>query len=601
MSEPAPPAGRIPDVFISHASEDKAEVADPLVALLGDRELVVWYDKTDIAVGDSIRKKVDEGLSRSRFGVLLLSKHFFAKPWAENEFDALWAREINGRKVLIPVWHGVTREDVVSFSSLLAARLAVSTDAGLDVVADAIAREVGLPGTVGGRDGATVGAGVEDLHDGLKDIRDRLDDALQGRYIIEQLIAEGERSVSFRARDLILRRRVAIKVMDTRNATREERSRRLDEFRGSMQLAAGLKHRNIKAVYSGSIDDDLPHVVQEYVAGLGLDRILRTTGIQPFQKVRNLAWEIGGALDYAHRKGYLHLNLRLAEILIDKEGQPVISPFRLHYEPGPGRADPRDGGLSLEQIKYQSPEQYGFWGPTASVSEASDQYTLGLIAYEMLIGRPAIRATTNWDIAAEKAKFLRSTPDPRKERPDCPAKLAEMILRMLKADPAKRYPRLNDARDALSRLKLGGNADQSEEDRALMSSAGQSYERFRDSASFFEAFYRNLFEASPSFLAMFPVHLEMQYYLLRETLELMLQFPSERKDEPTTLSRVAESHRRRGIEPAYYDQFVESLIRSVKDHDPAFRRPGAGAGIEAAWRATVGPAIAYMKANGSTA
>jgi TIR domain len=129
-----PGDGPVPDVFISHASEDKGEVAGPLAEKLTARGLRVWYDGTDIKIGDSIRKKVDEGLSRSRFGVVILSRHFFEKEWTRNEFDALWNREDGERKVLIPVWHHVTRAEVAVFSALLAARLAVSTDAGLDQV-----------------------------------------------------------------------------------------------------------------------------------------------------------------------------------------------------------------------------------------------------------------------------------------------------------------------------------------------------------------------------------------------------------------------------------------------------------------------------------
>jgi serine/threonine protein kinase len=593
----APP----PDVFISHASEDAGEVAGPLAEKLATRGLRVWYDGTEIKLGDSIRKKVDEGLSRSRFGVVILSRHFFQKSWTRNEFDALWGREEGARKVLIPVWHRVTHAEVAAFSTLLAARRGASTDDGLDQVADAIAREVELPGKTtsvygegGGASGFTPGDPPRSAG-ALKDVRDRLDVALCGQYMIEAVIATGDKSVVFRGRDLTLRRQVAVKALDAGGAMLEERSRRLKTFQQSMQLAASLKHRNIVQVYAGRNDDALPYIVLEFVEGVRLDKILHTTGAQPFRKVRDFVWKVGGALEYAHGKGYLHLNLRPTAILIDKEGQPVISPFRFHSESEPGQARPEGWKLSAEEIKYQSPEQYGFAGPTARVAEASDQYALGLIAYEMLVGKPVVLGTTLADIHRDKTRFMKSVPDPRKARPGCPAKLARVVLRMLKKDPEKRYPDLHDARDDLVNIDVDEDSTLDETTRIAMQVAAESYKRCRASTSFFRDFYTSFFEANPDFIRMFPADLEKQYYVLRETLELILQFPAERLTEPTTLTAVAESHRRRNIQSPFYDVFIETLIKTVETHDPLFLKVGKGPAVEEAWKVTVRPAIEYMK------
>lgn len=127
------------DVFISHASEDKESIAKPIAERLQSAGIGVWLDTQTLALGDSLRKKIDEGLSQSRYGVIILSKHFFAKRWPQRELDGLLAREdVEGRKVLLPVWHDVSAEQVASFAPLLAARLAVSTAEGLDHVADEI-------------------------------------------------------------------------------------------------------------------------------------------------------------------------------------------------------------------------------------------------------------------------------------------------------------------------------------------------------------------------------------------------------------------------------------------------------------------------------
>ena len=116
------------DVFISHASEDKESIARPLAVALRDRGLRVWYDEFTLKLGDSLRAAIDRGLAESRFGIVILSKSFFGKHWTQQELNGLAAIEVGGRKVILPIWHGVTRQDVAQFSPMLADRKAVSTD-----------------------------------------------------------------------------------------------------------------------------------------------------------------------------------------------------------------------------------------------------------------------------------------------------------------------------------------------------------------------------------------------------------------------------------------------------------------------------------------
>jgi formylglycine-generating enzyme required for sulfatase activity len=123
------------DIFISHASEDKEDIARPLAEALRRRGFVVWYDEYVLRLGDSLRQVIDKGLSSSRFGVVILSPSFFSKEWPQRELNGLLAREtVNGSKVLLPVWHRITFEEIAQFSPLLADKFAVSTARGLDVV-----------------------------------------------------------------------------------------------------------------------------------------------------------------------------------------------------------------------------------------------------------------------------------------------------------------------------------------------------------------------------------------------------------------------------------------------------------------------------------
>src|SRR5258708_5040258 len=108
------------DVFISHATEDRAAFVVPLVSALQSRGLSTWFDECVLSVGDSLRAKIDEGLSRSRYGAVVLSPFFFAKDWPQRELDGLMSRERFGHKVILPIWHNVSHEQVLRFSPILA-------------------------------------------------------------------------------------------------------------------------------------------------------------------------------------------------------------------------------------------------------------------------------------------------------------------------------------------------------------------------------------------------------------------------------------------------------------------------------------------------
>ena len=127
------------DVFISHASEDKESVARPLARALADSGWTAWLDELEMTIGDSLSGRIDEALSRSRFGVVVLSPSFFAKHWPQRELAGLAAREADsGTKVILPVWHQVTRGDIVQLSPTLADRLGAPTSDGIDSVAGQI-------------------------------------------------------------------------------------------------------------------------------------------------------------------------------------------------------------------------------------------------------------------------------------------------------------------------------------------------------------------------------------------------------------------------------------------------------------------------------
>lgn len=138
---PVAPQAKEYDVFVSHATEDKDSIVRPLAAALQAEGLIVWYDEFELRIGSSLRRSIDAGLAHSRFGVVVLSESFFKKGWANYELDGLVTREMaeGGRQLILPLWHRVTKDEVIEYSPSLADKLALRT---ADYTVEEIAAEI---------------------------------------------------------------------------------------------------------------------------------------------------------------------------------------------------------------------------------------------------------------------------------------------------------------------------------------------------------------------------------------------------------------------------------------------------------------------------
>jgi hypothetical protein len=132
-------ASQVWDVFISHASEDKASIVRPLAEVLRTHGLSVWLDDFELKIGDSLRRRIDAGLANSAFGIVVLSRNFFAKDWPQYELDGLITRQVSGEQTLLPVWHEITKAEVMEHSPSLADKIARST---AQFTIDEIAKEI---------------------------------------------------------------------------------------------------------------------------------------------------------------------------------------------------------------------------------------------------------------------------------------------------------------------------------------------------------------------------------------------------------------------------------------------------------------------------
>lgn len=116
------------DVFLSHASEDKDDVARPLAICLQELGLRVWYDEFELRIGDNLVAKLNAGIRSSRFGILVLSKAFLAKRWTIHELNMLENLWVSDDRILFPVWHRITIEELSAYRAWLAIIIGLSTD-----------------------------------------------------------------------------------------------------------------------------------------------------------------------------------------------------------------------------------------------------------------------------------------------------------------------------------------------------------------------------------------------------------------------------------------------------------------------------------------
>jgi hypothetical protein len=134
-----PEVAQVWDVFVSHASEDKRATALPLANALQALGVTVWLDDFELKIGDSLRRKIDNGLANSRFGIVILSQAFFSKNWPQYELDGLVTKSMSGEQSILPIWHGITKAEVIAASPSLADKIARST---AEFTIEEIAKEI---------------------------------------------------------------------------------------------------------------------------------------------------------------------------------------------------------------------------------------------------------------------------------------------------------------------------------------------------------------------------------------------------------------------------------------------------------------------------
>jgi serine/threonine protein kinase len=251
---------------------------------------------------------------------------------------------------------------------------------------------------------------------------------LAGDYKIERELGRGGMAIVYEAVDVHLGRRVALKVLPPEMAMRKSMAER---FKREAKMAAALDHPNIVPVYRVGQTGGLLYIAMKFIKGRPLDSILETQGPLPIHVVLGILRAAASALAYAHERGIVHRDVKSANIMIDTDGRAVVSDF------GIARAvdDPNltGTGTVVGTPYFMSPEQCA----ARRIGPQSDQYSLGVVAFQMLMGAVPFNADTLPGIMHHH--FYTSVPDLRIARPEIPQALNDIVVRLLAKKPEERY------------------------------------------------------------------------------------------------------------------------------------------------------------------
>jgi len=259
-----------------------------------------------------------------------------------------------------------------------------------------------------------------------------------GKYEILGEIGRGGFGAVYEALDTTLKRRVVLKILAPHLVWHPEF---VERFRREAQIPASLRHPNIVVIHEIGEEQGQHYIAMEYLPGRPLDRMIAEGGGLPLAQVLSIAEQVASALDYAHERALIHRDVKPSNIIVDERGRAVLTDFGLV------RAAETSGlsttGQTIGTPEYMSPEQ----AEGEEVDWRSDLYSLGVVVYEMCVGRVPFKADT--PLAVLRAQADREPPRPRDLSPSLPQAVEEVLLRALAKRPEDRYQSAGQLAEAL--------------------------------------------------------------------------------------------------------------------------------------------------------
>ena len=291
---------------------------------------------------------------------------------------------------------------------------------------------------VWGVDAALGGTVAVEMDPNVDLLGQMLSAATLGDYDIYGELGRGGMAAVYLGLDLALNRKVAIKTMLPELVSKEGMVAR---FKREAQTSAALSHPHIIQIFTVKESQQLVFFVMKFIEGRSLESVVNDKGGIPLDMAQVLLSQVGGALAYAHRKGVVHRDIKPANIMIDEDGWAIVTDFGIAKVQETQNLTAT--GTAIGTPHYMSPEQFH----NKAVTGASDQYSLGIVAYEMLTGKKPFDGATYAEIITQH--LFEPPPDPRALKPEIPQHVVDVINRMLAKDPGARFPDCEAAAHAL--------------------------------------------------------------------------------------------------------------------------------------------------------
>jgi beta-lactam-binding protein with PASTA domain/predicted Ser/Thr protein kinase len=286
------------------------------------------------------------------------------------------------------------------------------------------------------------------------------DQVFDGRYLVIRKLGTGGMATVYLAEDQELGRRVAIKTLDERHAQDEQF---VERFRREAKSAAVLSHPNIVAVYDRGQFDGTYYIAMEYLEGKTLKELLVSRGATPVRIAVDYARQILAALEFAHRNGIVHRDIKPHNVIVAPDGRVKVMDFGIARS---GSSQVTEAGSIIGTAQYLSPEQ----ARGAPAGPPADIYSTGIVLYEMLTGSVPFTGDTPLEVAMQHLSAIPEAPS--KKRADIPHELDAIVLRALAKDPEQRYKSARDMDADLARFAAGLSVSPATEEAATSVLAG---------------------------------------------------------------------------------------------------------------------------------
>ena len=562
-------------VFISYAHADTAW-RDAFVAMLGpaiERGSISLWSDGSIPVGEAWSKQIDDALNSAAAGLLLVTPAFLNSDFVKTvELPRLLnlAKTSGVGICWVPVSPSLYTATALSEvqaawepTKPLEGLTAAEQNAAIQKICRQLVEDFGFLPKVTGHHRRNL----------LSELQTRLGE----RYEIGDEVGAGRLSIVYKATQKNPTRDVAVKLFVASEF--DEWANRTFET----AVAQGVELRSAAFVRILEHSTERPEfLISEFVHGEALSRFLQRypRGV-PLGLVRRILRNLITALEEIHTAGRIRGELCPSNILIQPDGTPRISTVDVSTVLSRESLMAGDFRVDRELLAYMTPEHY-FGLPQTG---RTDQFSLGLIAVELISGEKLPRVSCPKDFEDKRGLFARLDRGEGHWAERSPG-FAGLVSRLVRTDPEDRWSSMSDVQTQLSLIEIA----ETEEERTKRTAQGV-YLRLQlgtKPREFFERFYENLFTTSPAVQALFhPESMDKQKEMLNRAVELLIKF------DPACgcpeLRRLAGTHGTFQLTKEHYDLFLDVLVRTIEQTGVA------NATESAAWRAAISPAMEFMR------